>query len=276
MSNGGWIKLEKDLLTHPCMFALLRNAPALHGVTHALGCVTHLWIIADTHIRNDNVLPIGADQINQLIGIEGFAQALPQDWLQIIDAHHVKLPNFHKHNGTTAKTRALARARQTRFRKRHPKRNARALHVSNAKTSLDQDQDLYINNPIVPSNLDRSAWESWVSYRAAVGKPIKRPSVGAAMRKLASFGALQSQVVSDSIANGYQGLFPPKTPNGAGAAPNRDAAAWSEARALAQSIGFRDPFPQESAAGYLTQAKQAAEHLPSKSVQRRLEAMRGP
>jgi hypothetical protein len=41
---------------------------------------------------------------------------LPSDWLQIIDSDHVKLPDFHTHNGTTAKERALANKRQQKHR----------------------------------------------------------------------------------------------------------------------------------------------------------------
>ena len=61
--------------------------------------------------------------------------------------------------------------------------------------------------------LDPESWDRWFEYRQESGKPLKPASIPAAQRKLAAFGAAQSQVVEDSIANGYQGLFAPK-PNG--------------------------------------------------------------
>ena len=64
--------------------------------------------------------------------------------------------------------------------------------------------------------LDIEAWERWVSYRHQVGKAIKLASIPAAQRKLASFGEVQAQVVEESIANGYQGLFAPSRLNGSG------------------------------------------------------------
>ena len=61
-----------------------------------------------------------------------------------------------------------------------------------------------------PSNLNVEAWHRWVQYREAIGKRIKPASMAAAQRKLAGFGASQAAVVEQSIAEGYQGLFPVK------------------------------------------------------------------
>jgi hypothetical protein len=55
--------------------------------------------------------------------------------------------------------------------------------------------------------LDEAAWERWVAYRKAIRKPIKEVSEHAMKLKLARFGADQDAVVSQSIANQYQGLF---------------------------------------------------------------------
>lgn len=57
------------------------------------------------------------------------------------------------------------------------------------------------------SGLDVETWKRWVEYRKGIKKPIKAPSMEAAMRDLASYGAQQSAVVEQSIANSYQGLF---------------------------------------------------------------------
>lgn len=55
--------------------------------------------------------------------------------------------------------------------------------------------------------LDVEAWGRWVAYRQAIRKPIKAASEHAMKLKLAKFGAEQSEVVDQSIANQYQGLF---------------------------------------------------------------------
>ena len=62
-----------------------------------------------------------------------------------------------------------------------------------------------------PSNLNVEAWHRWVQYRKQIRKPIHPASWLGAQRKLAAFGTDQAAVVEQSIADGYQGLFPLKT-----------------------------------------------------------------
>jgi hypothetical protein len=62
--------------------------------------------------------------------------------------------------------------------------------------------------------LDTQAWERWFSYRKQIRRPLKPASIPAAQRALAAFGVDQAAVVEQSIANGWQGLFPLKNPNG--------------------------------------------------------------
>jgi hypothetical protein len=61
-----------------------------------------------------------------------------------------------------------------------------------------------------PSNLNVEAWHRWEQYRREIRKPIHPASWLSAQRKLAAFGADQGAVVEQSIADGYQGLFPLK------------------------------------------------------------------
>lgn len=61
-----------------------------------------------------------------------------------------------------------------------------------------------------PSNLQPETWHRWVEYRKQIRKPIHPASWSGAQRKLAAFGPDQAAVVEQSIANGWQGLFPLK------------------------------------------------------------------
>ena len=64
------------------------------------------------------------------------------------------------------------------------------------------------------SELDVEAWERYKAFRKAIKKPIKEVSESAAKLKLQRFGDDQAAVVDQSIANGWQGLFPLKTQKG--------------------------------------------------------------
>lgn len=58
-----------------------------------------------------------------------------------------------------------------------------------------------------PPGLDLIVWKRWEQYRTAIKKPLKPASIPAAQKAMAKFGAQQLEVVEQSIANGWQGLF---------------------------------------------------------------------
>jgi len=114
-----------------------RNAITLPSTTLLIGGLARLWIIADTHIGEDDILALSTHQIDKLIGIHGFCEILPRDWLEILDGNRVKLPNYHTHNGSTAKERSGNALRQQRFRDRHKQSSVTSR---NAVTLPDQDK----------------------------------------------------------------------------------------------------------------------------------------
>lgn len=155
---SGWIKFEKDLLTDPRVLRIARilsdrwqlmeelggseimsacNSQALPAVTLVCGALVRIWVLADTHIDPDNVLPLGKNELNDIVGIPGFCDLLPEDWMVEIDEHQVELPHFHAHNGTEAKKKAVTQKRVARHR-------VRALQSGNGRAlpDLDLDQDL--------------------------------------------------------------------------------------------------------------------------------------
>lgn len=82
-------------------------------------------------------------------------------------------------------------------------------------SNADADSNKKKTEEAQAPGLDFESWSRWLTYRSEIRKPIKPVSIPAAQRKLAGFGANQSAVVENSIANSYQGLIAPKT-NGHG------------------------------------------------------------
>lgn len=128
---SGWVKWEKDLETDIRFTRLCRqvrdtcHAGALRGVLHqnavvalTMGALVKLWSYADTHIRADDTLDLSFDDIDELVGVTGFAAAMPEDWLIKRGDQCVELPGFQEHNGTIAKKRDLNTKRQQRRRAR--------------------------------------------------------------------------------------------------------------------------------------------------------------
>ncbi len=242
---SGWIKLEKELREDVRVRRMAKTLSERDDVTHVryrfqkavtqvLGGLAQLWMHADSFARDDDSLDLSTQEIDELVGIEGFAKLLPQDWLQEVDAGTVKLPGFHTHSGSEAKRKALTAKRVSKLR------NARALQQEKScnapalpdQTRLDHkktrsararaappvvhDPELETHVPDAPTSppppegLDLAAWHRWTAYRAQIRKPLKPPSVPAAQKALAAYGPDQAAVVEQSIANGWQGLFAPK------------------------------------------------------------------
>lgn len=147
--TGGWIKVEKELINDPRVLRMasrLSNADVTQLSRNRLvviGAIVTLWAFADTHIRRDNTLDAGKDEIDALVGVAGFCEVMPPDWLKVLDSDRVQLPGFLAHNGIDAKKKALAQRRQQKHRNDDTpsSRNRNAPSVTSALPDQDQDQD---------------------------------------------------------------------------------------------------------------------------------------
>jgi hypothetical protein len=146
---SGWIRFDKALVTDP---RVLRVAKAVTpqrdnvtrsshaAVTWVLGGLVQLWSFADTHIEDDDTLALSAEEINDLVGIPRFAESLPKDWLEIVDADRVKLPDFHAHNGSEARRKLLSAARQSKRRESVTLKRDKVQKVGHATVTIGRDQ----------------------------------------------------------------------------------------------------------------------------------------
>lgn len=96
-----------------------------------------------------------------------------------------------------------------RVRRHRMKRQGNVSETPSEQSRADTEQ----SRAEVPAvaGLDFDAWNAWTVYRKQIGKPVKPASIPAAQRKLAAHGTSQSAVVEQSVANGWQGLFPLKS-----------------------------------------------------------------
>lgn len=96
----------------------------------------------------------------------------------------------------------------------------------------------------LPEWMDRSAWSEWVADRNERRKPITKRAAEQQIKALARYrddGHRPAEVIAHSIANSYQGLFPPKTTGmAAGSSGDNTRPAW------ALSAGFANRFEAES------------------------------
>jgi hypothetical protein len=122
-----WIKIETVTAEK---IEIARVATALGMDRYAvLGRLIRLWGYFDQHSLDGHIDSVNANFIDGLVGHPGFcAQLVAVGWMEIDDAG-ITLPNFDRHNGATAKSRALAAQRLEKHRgSKRCKRNAAPLH----------------------------------------------------------------------------------------------------------------------------------------------------
>ncbi len=110
-----WIKMTKDLADKPEVRRLAR----LLGVTRydIIGRLQTIWSWADTHSLSGKDMDISEEDIDDIADLNGFAAALRQvGWLRG-RAAALEFPNFDRHNGQTAKRRAMEQLKKSRQRK---------------------------------------------------------------------------------------------------------------------------------------------------------------
>lgn len=231
------------------MASRLRNADVTLGSRSRLvvvGALVTLWWFADTHIREDDTLPIGTDQINELVGVENFCDLMPADWLQVIDANNVKLIDYTAHNGTTAKKRALGQKRQQRHRDNDNADVTPASRSRNTNSVTRPREDLEKNKreerertraevprgTVIDAGSRLTAGEAfaslledwrrdvpecnpdafakWIIHVELSGRPMTASMRLAQARRLAGNGDFEAQasVVTYCAENGYKSLIP--------------------------------------------------------------------
>jgi len=102
----------------------LATDPAVIGIADQLditefevvGILHHLWTWADAQSRDGHANGVTTRWVNRYVHRDGFAEAMVAvGWLLVTETG-IEFPNFERHNGETAKARALATVRKQKQR----------------------------------------------------------------------------------------------------------------------------------------------------------------
>lgn len=125
--------MRTELVTHPKVVAMsirLKTHPA-----HICGAMFCFWALADQHSTDGVLAGYTADGIDRSVGLDGFAVAAAAvGWCEI-GADGLTVPHFDVHNSDSAKSRALAASRASRFRNASTVTGALPREEKNRKTT---------------------------------------------------------------------------------------------------------------------------------------------
>jgi hypothetical protein len=111
---GEWIKMRADLHDDPAVFRLA----SMLGIDKyaVIGRLHTFWSWADRHSVDGFVDGAASTYVDEVVRFEGFAESLAiVGWLEISE-DGIRIPKFGRHNGDSAKKRALKHERQGRWR----------------------------------------------------------------------------------------------------------------------------------------------------------------
>lgn len=153
-----WIKIE---LVTP-------DKPEIHGIAATLnldpdavfGKCFRVWAWFDQHTVDGNAVSVTKTLVDRIAGVAGFADAMGKVGWLTGSAEGLQLPHFDRHNGKTAKTRALTALRVKR------KRNADG---NDDVTRAALPRERIRNNPL-QSPVHERFEQFWTAYPRRRGK----------------------------------------------------------------------------------------------------------
>ncbi len=215
---GDWIKFEHSTPDKPEVF---RMSTILNIDPDAvIGKLARFWCWCDQQTIDGNSLGIDETVIDRVTHQPGFSAALREvAWLQARSGS-LAIPHFDRHNGHSAKARALA-ARKKAVQRDKGKMSPRMSPENGDKTGttsslLSSHSSLPIIGEEIPlpnallTEAFKAKWAEWLEYRAQRRLPKLAPmSIKSQWVALADAGHdVAIAAIDMAIRNNWQGVFP--------------------------------------------------------------------
>lgn len=168
---SGWIKFWKATPTDPHVLAAAEVLAKKYAkdlpLTESLplyrnavtGALVTLWCYADEHLDpRYNALPLTTQTLDSVVGIDGFFDLMPREWLDKLDDGRLVLPGYSEKNLLIAKKKRTIKsnARVTRYRAAQKRKcnGVTDAHVTRLHRAGDSDKDKDLDsknkNPLNP------------------------------------------------------------------------------------------------------------------------------
>jgi len=148
---GNWIKFEVDTPEKPEVLALT-VAMGWDDPDLTVGKLLRVWRWFDQHTLEGNAPGVSAALLDRIAGVTGFANAMAKVGWLIISDEGISLPNFDRHNGETAKSRALTAKRVAKHKANSKGNDAgNAASVTSPLPKEEKNKEEVNNPPNPPS-----------------------------------------------------------------------------------------------------------------------------
>lgn len=220
---GDWIKVEHATPDKPEVYTMA----TILGIDPdaVVGKLVRFWTWCDQQSISGNALTVTDSVLDRITHQPGFSDALRKvAWLEVRSGS-LQVPRFDRHNGQTSKARAVCNRRVADHRNKCNTPSVTNVTPTALEKPLPEKRREEKSNTSskeevrveFPANLQTAdfgaAWESYLAYRKSSRlKSLAPASIQAQLRNLSEMGHDEAiEAINQSIANGWQGIFPPKS-----------------------------------------------------------------
>jgi hypothetical protein len=206
--------------------ALLRNA--------VIGALHNVWCAANEHAANGRIDGADLEWVDGVCGIENMGEAMRRVGWVSVDEAGIVFPKFDSNNTSAAERQKRYREKRAsqrdvtgdvtrcatvapREEKRREEKNTKG--VNPLKPPATGAKPVEVSQVSIPPELDteavRQSLADWLAHHKATRKPYRDPKAVARLFEpyVRAGPAAFIAAVNASIANNYQGLYPPKESN---------------------------------------------------------------
>ncbi|MCG7949126.1 MAG: hypothetical protein N0C84_22575 [Candidatus Thiodiazotropha taylori] len=150
---GDWVKFQVDTFEKP---EVIRIADDL-GIPeeHVAGCLLRAWCWFDKQSRDGHAANVTEKYIDRITSVTGFANAMQKVGWLIMDGDGLTVPNFDRHNGKSAKSRALAADRKRTERSRNER--DKSVTREEKRRSKEKDKKESRSQKFIPPTVEQVA-----------------------------------------------------------------------------------------------------------------------
>lgn len=212
---GDWIKMEVNLPMKPEVLAM-SAATGLHPDT-IVGKCFRLWSWFDQHTQEGNAAGVTLVTLGYALGngddTSNFIKAMVDVGWLFHDEHGVALPNFDRHNGQTAKARALT-AKRVAKHKEKSNSNGNAIgngaSVSGAlprEEKRREDKNTYdAKGHLVSLGVDKLLADDWLKTRKVKKLAATETAINGVVNEANKAGKPLADVIKICCEQGWGGF----------------------------------------------------------------------
>ena len=192
---GNWIKFDTSTSDKPEVWAIAESL----GIDPdaVVGKLLRVWAWFDDQTEKGNAPIVTRALLDRKVGVTGFVTAMvAAGWMVETDGL-LTLPNFDRHNGQTAKNRALTAKRVAAHKKGSAKGNAPIVTGALPKEEKNREEITHTHTlkpePVwVPDELTPH-WDRWCEYvLGTTGKPVNAIQADALLMELGRRGTAKA------------------------------------------------------------------------------------